>query len=61
MDYDAADTGEQREPDFEEWYRTSGYKLFSGNKKTAQQWYRQRKRGTKPKVATMDLMKKAMG
>lgn len=59
---DSAETGSD---DFEQWYRTKGYKLFGTGKSTAQQWYEQRKRAAKPSVASAgdvlgDLMSKAM-
>ncbi len=59
---DSAETGED---DFEQWYRTKGFKLFGTGKSQAQQWYEQRKRASKPVVADasgvlQDLMMKAM-
>lgn len=62
---DAADTGELRDPDFETWYRVRGYRLFGTNKRTAQQYYDQRKGQQAPPVADasgvlQDLMAKAM-
>lgn len=64
---EAAESGEARDEDFEEWYRTRGFKLFGTGKRSAQQWYEQRKRAAKPAVAMndpgnmlADLMDKAM-
>lgn len=59
---DAADTGESHDNDFESWYRTKGFRLFGTGKNQAQQWYEQRKRAAKPKVASalQDMMMKAM-
>jgi hypothetical protein len=59
---DSAETGDD---DFEQWYRTKGFKLFGTGKSQAQQWYEQRKRAAKPSVASAgdvlaDLMSKAM-
>jgi hypothetical protein len=61
---DSAETGDD---DFEQWYRTRGFKLFGTGKQSAQQWYEQRKRAAKPAVAMnepggvlADLMDKAM-
>lgn len=61
---DAADGG-MRDPDFETWYRTVGYRMFGTGKQQAQQWYEQRKRSRKGGVADaagvlQDLMDKAM-
>lgn len=64
---DAADS-DTKDPDFEEWYRTRGYRMFGTGKNQAQQWYEQRKRQAKPGVASaddpaavlQDLMMKAM-
>lgn len=64
---EAAETGATKDPDFESWYRTKGFKLFGTGKDTARQWYEQRKRAAQPKVASapadilQDLMMKAMG
>jgi hypothetical protein len=64
MQYDAGGGGsEERDPDFDEWYKSAGYKMFGGNRGQARQWYLQRKRASKPKVASniSDLLQKAMG
>lgn len=59
---ESAETGDD---DFEAWYRTKGFKLFGTGKRSAQQWYEQRKRAQKPAVADaagvlQDMMDKAM-
>lgn len=61
MQYDTADSGEMKDPDFDKWYKSTGYKLFGGNRQQAQQWYMQRRRATKPNVASiMSHMRDAM-
>lgn len=42
LGFDAAG-GDERNPEFDEWYRGHGYHMFGGDRNKAAQWYEQRR------------------